>query len=289
MARRISLSQWKSQMNQAINKYNSAVRKYNSEVNRAITKYNQDVRRHNSAVRSNRQKLANAIAAYNRNAGQKTILTYSVSYDLRTSLDVLNQSYRSLEADVQSHPNSFQRKLLVDYPEQETTNSFLLYNSLQGADEEDFGEEETLQRTLIEQQLSSISPELERRWRGALYSLNPGNPDAARHFCTSVREIFVKVLDLKAPDAEVAQHPNCEFYEGRPNRRSKIRYLMSKKAISFTSFENFMEDDIKNLLDLFRSLNDGTHGQAGTFGVPQLLRLKKRVEDSIMFITSFSN
>jgi hypothetical protein len=233
--------------------------------------------------------LASAISAYNRGAGQKTILTYSMSYELRTSLEALNRSYHSLDADVQNRPNSFQRRLLVDYPEQETANSFLLYNSLQGIDAEDIGQDEALQRTVIERHLSSISPELERRWRGALYSLNLGNPDAARHFCTSVREIFVKVIDSKAPDVEVAQHPYCEFFEGRPNRRSKIKYLMSKKAIALTSFENFMEDDIKNLLDLFRSLNDGTHGNAGTFGVPQLLRLKKRVEDSIMFITSFSS
>ena len=32
MVKRISVSQWKSQMNQAINKYNNAVRKYNGEV-----------------------------------------------------------------------------------------------------------------------------------------------------------------------------------------------------------------------------------------------------------------
>lgn len=289
MAKRISVSQWKSQVNQAISKYNNAVRKYNGEVTKAINKYNQDARRHNSAIRTNKQKLASAINAYNRTANQRTVLTTSVSYELRTSLDLLSRSYNSLESEVHNQPFNSRRQLLVDYPEQETANSFLLYNSLQGNDEESFGEEETLQQTIIERQLHAVSPDLERRWRGALYALNPSNHDAARHFCTSVREIFIKILDVRAPDEEVLLFSGCVLHEGRPNRRSKIRYLMSKKAITFSSFENFMDADINNLLDLFRNLNDGTHGDAGTFGVPQLLRLKKRVEDSILFITSFSN
>lgn len=275
-------------MNQAINKHNSAVRKYNNEVNRAVNRYNQQVREHNNAVRSNRQKLINAINAYNQSAASRLIITYSVSYKLRTSLDVLNSSYQSLLMDTRIDKKTVSNKLLVDYPEQETMNGFLLYNSLQGNDDEEFDRND-LQRTAIENQLNAILPELEKRWRGALFSLNPSNPDAARHFCTSVREIFIRIIDINAPDAEVIKFPGCEFHEDKPNRRSKIRYLMSKKAINYPSFERFVESDIDNLLDLFRSLNDGTHGSAGTFGVPQLLRLKKRVEDSILFIASFSN
>ncbi|WP_312794617.1 hypothetical protein [Tianweitania sp.] len=36
-----------------------------------------------------------------------------------------------------------------------------------------------------------------------MYALNPVNTDAARHFCTSVREIFTEILDRWADDKAV--------------------------------------------------------------------------------------
>jgi hypothetical protein len=42
---------------------------------------------------------------------------------------------------------------------------------------------------------------------------------------------------------------------------------------------------INDIIALFQTLNDGTHGSAGKFSTQQLLKLKKRVEDSISFIT----
>lgn len=38
------------------------------------------------------------------------------------------------------------------------------------------------------------------RWKGALFSLSPTNPDAAQHFCTSAREVLTSMLDIAAPD-----------------------------------------------------------------------------------------
>ena len=69
-------------------------------------------------------------------------------------------------------------------------------------------------------------------------------------------------------------------------RFTKIKYLVSKRSISLNSFENFVDKDVEDLMNLFRNLNDGTHGSTGTFNISQLLALKKRVEDSILFITS---
>jgi hypothetical protein len=116
--------------------------------------------------------------------------------------------------------------------------------------------------------------------------LNPLNPDAGRHFCTSVREIFTEVLDVKAPDSFVISYfPNCELHQGKPNRRFKIKYILTQKSIHSETLENFVDSDIDELLSLFRTLNDGTHGSAGKFTIQQLLKLKKRVEDSIQFVT----
>lgn len=48
--------------------------------------------------------------------------------------------------------------------------------------------------------------------------------------------------------------------------------------------EDFVEENIKNVLALFGEFNGGTHGTAGRFGLDQLQALKARVEDAIRFI-----
>ncbi len=284
----MSLSQWKSKMQQEINKYNNAVRKYNNDRKRAIDKYNQQVRTYNNQARANRQKL---ISLVNNLQSKKTsIITLNYQTELRTSVKLLNNSYENLETSINNSRIIYDRRLLLDLSEQETINSASLYNSLVGNDEDDGQREDDLQKTIIEQQLYQTSQDLDSRWRGALFSLNPNNPDAARHFCTSVREILVKILDIKAPDNDVLQiYPNCSLNEfGKPSRKSKITYLLSRRNLSLTSLENFIENDIDDILKLFRVLNEGTHGHAGKFEIAQLLKLKKRVEDSIMYLTSIT-
>lgn len=48
--------------------------------------------------------------------------------------------------------------------------------------------------------------------------------------------------------------------------------------------ETFVEDDLENVIELFREFNDGTHGGAGRFDLRQLGSIKKRVEDAILFV-----
>ena len=51
------------------------------------------------------------------------------------------------------------------------------------------------------------------------------------------------------------------------------------------NLEQFVEDDIENIVQLFDVFNKGTHGAAGTFDLSQLDAVKKRVENWIMFLT----
>ena len=55
-------------------------------------------------------------------------------------------------------------------------------------------------------------------------------------------------------------------------------------SITDDALEKFVEQDVNNILELFRVFNDGTHGSAGKFDLPQLNKIKKRVEDGIMFL-----
>lgn len=92
---------------------------------------------------------------------------------------------------------------------------------------------------------------------------------------------------MKAPDADVfALLPTCDRTErGNPTRRSKIRYFLHRQGMPEATLEEFVENDMENIVQLFRVFNDGTHGSAGTFDLSQLNAIKKRVEDGIMFLT----
>lgn len=286
MVRRISTTKLK----QAIDKYNSAVRNYNQAVRkqnqdrkRAIDNYNSLVRKYNEAQRTRRNKLNSLIKNFNQRPPQRII---STTITLRQSTEILSQKYISLKSVADSLEDTGHDNIIVDQPETELNNSIVLYNSLTGIQDGINLPEENLQRTLIEDALFKISPELENRWKGALYSLNPSNPDAARHFCTSIREIYIKLLDIKAPDDIVKNIPGCTFYNNRPDRRSKIKYLLSQRSLTISQLTDFVNTDIDDLLGLFDSLNAGTHGDTGKYNIQQLLKLKKRAEDAILFMTS---
>lgn len=268
-----------------INDYNRQVNKYNSELKRNVDNYNREIRRFNSEQERRRQKLNQAIRSFN-NSRLTTRTTTTVYY--RESVQRLERSYTELDDFNNQNIQNVERNSSIygDYPTQETNNSVQLYNSLNGVDDGDFIDPSELQKTYIEEKLDIVSADLGKRWRGALFSLNPLNPDAGRHFCTSIREIFNEVLDVKAPDSYVMSYfPNCELHQGKPNRRFKIKYILTQKSIHSETLENFVDSDIDELLSLFRTLNDGTHGSAGKFTIQQLLKLKKRVEDSIQFVT----
>ena len=126
---------------------------------------------------------------------------------------------------------------------------------------------------------------MHNRWRGAVFALNPQNPDAARHFCTSARELFTEFIECKAPDNEVfAYNPSCERTDrGNATLREKIKYMM--RALDMDdSVAEFADANIQNILELFHVLSDGTHGTAGRYEYEKLVQVKKRVEQGINFL-----
>ena len=173
----------------------------------------------------------------------------------------------------------------MDLSGRETSNSLGVANSLLG-DEDPSLTEGDLGSTTVIAELQEISPDLDSRWRGAVFSLSPRNPDAARHFCTSAREIFTQILEITAPDKDVLRaNPNCMTTDsGKPSRRSKIQFLLDRKGLADDALESFVEDDMDNIIQLFRLFNDGTHGSSGRFTISQLVAVKRRVENGIQFL-----
>lgn len=290
MARRYSPSQIRSKLRQAqqkqkqaINKYNQEVRRHNQNVKNAVNKYNQAVRTYNAQVRANRQHIKNELSRLSRQPITITTTRFTV---YRTSVNTLYESYVRLEnyADSEQFDPNYNR--FLELSERETANSLEVTNHIFGDENAEDAFADELEDGELLDGLRSVKPDLDDRWKGAVFALNPRNPDAARHFCTSAREIITQILELNAPDEDVFRLlPGCEITDrGNPTRRSKIRYFLHRQGMTEDTLEDFVENDMENIIQLFRIFNDGTHGSAGAFDLLQLNTIKKRVEGGIKFL-----
>lgn len=179
---------------------------------------------------------------------------------------------------------------LFDLIEGEAANSAATWNVLQGEPADEAATERGLNDTRITEELKAIAPDFDARWRGALFALNPANPDAARHFCTSSRELIDKVLLLAAPDEAVkALLPNYETTDyGSIARRARVRFCLVRSGRYSPEVHDFVDADLENVVQLFGEFNDGTHGSAGHFSIGQLQTIKQRVEDALLFLHEIS-
>ena len=284
MPRRISSSQYRSKLRQAQSKLKQAQNKQRqavNKINQAVRTYNSKVRTHNARVRANRDRLRRELQRLGRAASQPRYVTF------RTSVQTVQRSYDTLErrADANLYDDRF--NLFLDLSEREAANSVSVINALQGEEPETPQHDESASSE-IDQVLIDLSPDIRDRWHGALYALNPRNPDAARHFCTSARELLTAILDRHADDDDVqAALPNCDLtQQGKPTRRSKIRFLLHRIGISDDAVTDFVESDIDNVVQLFHTFNHGTHGSAGRFTHSQLLSIRARVEDAVSFLAN---
>lgn len=284
MVKKFDASQFKSKVRQIQNKQRQAFRKYERDVNQAIVNYDNAVRHHAARVRQNRMIIESELRRLNNKHTFRVATTYS------TSVKTVNNAYTNVAAfyDMLEPSNAFIEKFYADV-EQENSNCLETANVVL-ADEPKSQNDYSLQDTKIIQQLKSISTDLDNRWKGALFSLNPSNPDATRHFCTSAREIFTEIFNTKAPDRiVVAKYPACQKTpNGTPTRRAKIHFFLDNLGVINNDAVEFVESDIQNILDLFHMLSDGTHGAAGRYSIGQLQTIKARVEDGLLFLCNIA-
>lgn len=285
MAKRMTPSQFKSKIRQleqkqkrAINDMNRAINNYNREVKKAVNDYNAAVRKHNANVRRNRQIINNELRKLSTTTTARTSFTVSTRTMHQHYEDVGRVYYEGVSVTPE------QDKIL-DLIEQEQANSLITENYIEG----DNVPEESPEDIEIGDKLACVSDDLNNRWKGAVFALNPNNPDATRHFCTSTREIFTEFLEIQAPDEKVfAYNPQCQKTErGNATRREKIKYMMRNTNMD-ESVVSFVEADIKNILELNQLLSGGTHGPAGKFTFNKLVQVKKRVEQGINFLCEIS-
>lgn len=285
MTKKLTPSQFKSKMRQieqkqkkAINDLNRAINNYNREVKKAVNDYNAAVRKHNANVRRNRQIINNELRKLNTTTTVRTSYTVSSRTMQQHYEDVGRVYYEGVSVTPE-------QDRILDLIEQEQANSLITENYIEG----DNIPEESPEDIEIGDKLALVSDDLNNRWKGAVFALNPNNPDATRHFCTSTREIFTEFLEIKAPDEKVfAYNPQCQKTErGNATRREKIKYMMRNTNMD-ESVVSFVEADIKNVLELNQLLSGGTHGPAGKFTFNKLVQVKKRVEQGINFLCEIS-
>ena len=279
MAKSFSMSRFKSQVRQAQQK---AEREMKREMTKATRKFenemNRELRKYNSKIRHNQQIITREL---------NKLRSYSTVQSTYTaSLGIMHQRYAVVGSTYQDSFVTPEQEYILDLVEQEHANSLITANAVEN---DSFSEDNTADIE-IGNKLQVVSEDLNNRWRGAVFALNPQNPDAARHFCTSAREIFTEFIELRAPDDKVIEHdPSCERtpQNKTPTRRTKIKYMMRNIDID-DSVIDFAEADISNILELFHVLSDGTHGAAGRYEFQKLVQVKKRVEQSINFLCTIS-
>lgn len=273
MAKKINMTKFRSQMNKLQREAKRAERKIKQNTNN----FNREVREYNSNVRRNRNKILREL---NRMQSANTLNT-----EYYTSVQLVHNTYTKV--------NELYNKGIVDDKlfnaiENENANSLELGNVVLNKSEiED--SEERFDESNISDKLIKISTDLNDRWKGALFSLSPDNPEAARHFCTSTREILKVLIDDGIKDKDVINNnPKCEKTKnGTPTRREKIKYAMSKKGISNELIIEFTDNNIENIVSLINELSNGTHGHSNKYSLNQLKLFRKRFEDSINFVCEY--
>ena len=237
MPRRISSSQLRSKIRQAQSKIRQAENKQRQAVNKiyqGIRSYNSKVRTHNARVRANRDRLRRELQKLARTSSRPQYVTF------RTSVQTVQHSYAILERREEANIYDDRFNFLLDLSEREAANSVTVINALEGESPEN-QQDDTLTPSGIYELLKELSPDMLDRWHGALFALNPRNPDAARHFCTSARELLAAILDRYAKDDAVrATLSNCDLTDaGKPTRRSKIRFLLNRIGIVGRCLDRF--------------------------------------------------
>ncbi len=303
-----------SRLRSAINSYNRQVREHNRRQKRAVDDYNRKLKEFNrrqrsEAARSDRAlrgieaRNRRAIDAYNRevreynrrvranHARLQSVRNVVVQQEhIAGNFNLIHESAIGLSDiyDRLNHANA--DPYLSDLAEQETANSLTVARNLIEPGENTDESNQELGETKIVAELSRVSPDLNDRWHGALFSLSPENPDAARHFCASSRELIAGILNSAAPDSTVmTSDPNCPLTErGTPTRRAKIAYCLEQSGVQNNDLETFIDTNVKDLNVLFQELNAGAHGPAGRFTLSELGAIKVRVEDAIIFMCEIS-
>lgn len=82
----------------------------------------------------------------------------------------------------------------------------------------------------------------------------------------------------------LAHDPSIKLINGEVPRREQINYCLARNSQQSAELVDFVDEDINNVMDLFKPLSTGTHGEAGIYSFTELQAIKPRVEGAINFL-----
>jgi len=136
----------------------------------------------------------------------------------------------------------------------------------------------------LQVQLEGMDANFGTMLKGAVQALRSDNPDKARHFSISLRELFTHVLHKLSPDDDLRKWSNNrdDYHNDRPTRRARLKYIC--RNINETSFESFVEADTKTSIKFLRLFHGGTHSTRPGYSDPQLKAMLVRMKGLLSFL-----
>ena len=133
--------------------------------------------------------------------------------------------------------------------------------------------------------LKGVDPALARPYEGARDVLYGTNPDRARHFLSSQRELWNHLLRIIAPDEQVQEWIPKEgkdlLHEGKPTRKARILYLC--RDLNHDSLTEFVVRDTHALVTLVNLFNR-VHQLEPKLSDQQLRALQLRSDSWLTYI-----
>ena len=135
--------------------------------------------------------------------------------------------------------------------------------------------------------LDLVDPELVPIFSGAREDLYGGNPDRKRHVLVSLRELWIHLLDIIAPEPDVkvwiSKHGTSEDLDrnGGPTRHAKIRYIL--RFVAHYPMKKFVQNDATAFEELYQ-LYHKLHGKNPNLTDCQLLAIFRRTEAFLAYV-----
>jgi len=296
MVRRISTSQFRSRLNQAVRqaeqKAGSDLRRWEqrvkSEMQRAGRQWERDV---NAAINRMKTRSSSSRVIYSPVVRTTRLQTSRQRFESRVTVKVESQVKirRSLQSVLVAYDDLVaaapQGLNLLDPASSEVVKGLEIYNAavVDGADLDEY----MVGPSDFEQMLEAVDPELSRSWRGALMALRPDNPERVRHFSTSVRELINHLLRRFAPGADVFEiFPHADRdASGGPTRRWRLNFICRELAHDATVAQ-FADENSRATIELVNLLNKGTHAAHTITDERWTVVVKDKAESCIRFILS---
>ena len=136
----------------------------------------------------------------------------------------------------------------------------------------------------IEALLSQFDKSLIKLWQGATQAVTSSNPDAARHYSISLRELLTHIIHRLAPDDQIRSWSDSPelYHDGKLTRRARLLYIC--RGINHEPFSRFLRKDIDSILACFELFQEGAHAIDANLSTIQLDLLRIRTESSIRFL-----